>query len=118
MVEAARFTYPRAQWLEGTSVKMVRVEWRTTSSPIPMKLTTMVQNCARVSFWPGVEAVASRAVGHAHQAEDVRVDSGGGVGHVAEGGGPGRGGRKDRPAATAAASSAWIMRLCFIDVSP
>ena len=44
MVEAARLMYPLAQWLEGTSVKMVRVEWRTTWSPSPMKLTAMVQN--------------------------------------------------------------------------
>ena len=118
MVEADRFTYPRAQWLEGTSVKMVRVEWRTTSSPIPMKLTTMVQNCARVSFWPGLKRLPPvPSATPIRRRMSALTAVAGSVTSLKEEVTAAEAGRT-RPAATAAASSAWIMRLCFIDVSP
>ena len=77
-------------------MKMVRVEWRDHVIPHPIKLTTMVQNCARVSFWLGLKRLSPVPSATPIQTEDVRVDGGGGVLHIAEGGGPGRGGRKDQ----------------------
>ena len=40
--------YPLAQWVELTSVKMVRLRWAGSSSPRPMISTVILQNSLRV----------------------------------------------------------------------
>ena len=55
-----------------------------------MKLTTMVQNWARVSTWPGLNWLPPVPDTTPHQAQHVGVEGGDTVGDVAEGGAPRR----------------------------